>query len=99
MAEYWFVLGRERLLSLAELHQLFPSVSFAAIGSSIASANVDLVPTSLIKQLGGTVKIAGTYIPGTPNINVTSVNGAQAALPGHLFYHLQDRLPGLYAPL
>lgn len=31
--------------------------------------------------LGGTVQIAGTYIPGTPNITVTSVNGSQVALP------------------
>ena len=31
--------------------------------------------------LGGAVQIAGTYVPGTPNITVTSVNGSQVALP------------------
>jgi len=39
------------------------------------------VAAALQSLLGTTVQISGTYIPGTPNILVTSVNGTPIAMP------------------
>jgi len=39
------------------------------------------VAAALEPLLGTTVQLAGTYIPGTPNVTVTSVNGASTVAP------------------
>lgn len=54
---YWFMVGHEPLLSLAELTALFPAATFARVTPTLFQAELDL-PRGLMNRLGGTVKIA-----------------------------------------
>lgn len=56
-AKFWFVLGRETLIAAAELRAVL-NLSEINIMSGILIAPTNHPPIELIKQLGGTIKIA-----------------------------------------
>ncbi len=53
----WFVLGRESLLSYAEIRALFPDATYQYQAPLLKMTGVEL-PPHLIMRLGGTIKIA-----------------------------------------
>lgn len=54
---WWFVLGREPLLSAAEIAAIFPAAA-TIYNPPLLIATADFDPKQIIRQLGGTVKIA-----------------------------------------
>ncbi len=86
---YWFVLGHEPLLSLAELHQVFPTAEFSLISPSIAKAKITTDPSLVIKQLGGIVKIAEEI--GSPQSEeklVSAITTELATVEGKIHFGL-----------
>lgn len=91
---YWFVLGHEPLLSLAELHQVFPKTEFVLASPTIAKAKLTTDPTVLIKQLGGIIKIAEEI--GTPQSSaalMSTITGELELVEGKIHFGLSV-LPG-----
>lgn len=56
-SKFWFVLGRETLIAAAELRAVL-NLSETHIMNGVLIAPTDRLPQELIKQLGGTIKIA-----------------------------------------
>ena len=48
---------------------------------SVKNSSDNYVAAALQPLLGSSVQVSGTYIPGTPNITVTSVNGSPVSPP------------------
>jgi cell division protein FtsB len=48
---------------------------------SVKNSSTAAVAAALQPLLGTTVQVSGTYLPGTPNINVVTVNGAPVVPP------------------
>jgi len=68
---YWFVLGRESLLAAAELGAVLNLRSYD-LRDSILKTSVPFEPRILIKQLGGTVKIAAETACGVSPENLVT---------------------------
>lgn len=66
---YWFVLGREPLLSLAEITAALSLAPGAATMINQACARVShaLIPETLMRQLGGTIKIGRELLDAGDN--------------------------------
>lgn len=91
---YWFVLGHEPLLSLAELHQVFPGTHFSLVSPSIAKAELTLDPALIIKQLGGIIKIAEEIgSPQSEEALLSAITTELATVEGKIHFGLSI-LPG-----
>lgn len=61
---YWFILGREPLLSAAEILQKIPSAKISSYNAFILRLNASFNVKKLIMELGGTIKVGRELASG-----------------------------------